>query len=62
MNPGGEVVKEHLDDVITVNGHSYKEKFLPNTNFAVLVSTYFHRAFQRSSWLTENTSRSWLTY
>jgi len=41
MNPGGEVVKEHLDDVITVNGHSYKEKFLPNTNFAVLVSTYF---------------------
>jgi len=46
MNPGGEVVKEHLDDVITVNGHSYKEKFLPNTNFAVLVSTYFTEPFK----------------
>jgi uncharacterized FAD-dependent dehydrogenase len=46
MNPGGEVVKEHLDDVITVNGHSYKEKLLPNTNFAILVSTYFTEPFK----------------
>ncbi|NPV88571.1 FAD-binding protein [Coprothermobacteraceae bacterium] len=46
MNPHGEVVKENLDDVITVNGHSYKEKQLPNTNFAVLVSTHFTEPFK----------------
>lgn len=45
MNPYGEVTTESYGDVITVNGHSYAEKKLPNTNFAVLVSQTFTHPF-----------------
>jgi uncharacterized FAD-dependent dehydrogenase len=44
--PRGFVVTEQLDDVITVNGHSYEEKTSENTNFAVLVSTSFTEPFK----------------
>jgi uncharacterized protein len=45
MNPYGEVTTESYGDAITVNGHSYAEKKLPNTNFAVLVSQTFTHPF-----------------
>lgn len=44
--PKGFVVTEHLDDVITVNGHSYEAKTSENTNFAVLASTSFTEPFK----------------
>ncbi|MDD5448712.1 MAG: NAD(P)/FAD-dependent oxidoreductase [Actinomycetota bacterium] len=46
MNPNGEVIKEHYDDVMTVNGHSYKEKKTENTNFALLVDKRFTEPFR----------------
>lgn len=45
MNPRGEVVEERLEDIITVNGHSYKHKKTNCTNFALLVSTKFTEPF-----------------
>ncbi|MBF0329618.1 MAG: NAD(P)/FAD-dependent oxidoreductase [Nitrospirae bacterium] len=45
VNPYGEVVKEHLSDIWTVNGHSYAGKRTDNTNFAILVSTFFTEPF-----------------
>ncbi len=45
MNPFGEVVTEVLDDVVTVNGHSYADRKTENTNFAILVSTTFTEPF-----------------
>lgn len=45
MNPYGEVVKEFNHGIATVNGHSYAEKKLENTNFAILVSTFFTEPF-----------------
>jgi len=45
VNPYGEVVKEYLKDVWTVNGHSYAQRKTNNTNFALLVSTYFTEPF-----------------
>ncbi len=45
MNPYGEVTTESYGDAITVNGHSYAEKRLPNTNFAALVSQSFTHPF-----------------
>jgi uncharacterized FAD-dependent dehydrogenase len=45
MCPYGEVVTEHTEGVITVNGHSYAGKRTPNTNFALLVSTHFTEPF-----------------
>jgi uncharacterized FAD-dependent dehydrogenase len=45
VNPYGEVVKEHLKGVWTVNGHSYAERKTDNTNFAILVSTFFTEPF-----------------
>lgn len=45
MNPRGEVVEERLEDIITVNGHSYKHKKTDRTNFALLVSTKFTEPF-----------------
>ncbi len=45
VNPYGEVVKEHLKGIWTVNGHSYAEHKTENTNFALLVSTYFTKPF-----------------
>ena len=45
VNPYGEVVKEYLKGIWTVNGHSYANKQSGNTNFALLVSTSFTEPF-----------------
>lgn len=45
MNPYGEVVTEENNGVITVNGHSYTDKRSENTNFAILVSSFFTEPF-----------------
>lgn len=45
VNPYGEVVKEYLKGVWTVNGHSYSDKKTAYTNFALLVSTNFTEPF-----------------
>jgi uncharacterized FAD-dependent dehydrogenase len=45
FNPYGLVVKENLNRIWTVNGHSYTEKQTNNTNFAILVSTFFTEPF-----------------
>ncbi len=45
VNPYGEVVKEYLKGIWTVNGHSYSSHRTPNTNFALLVSTTFTEPF-----------------
>lgn len=45
MCPQGEVVTEHSDGILTVNGHSYSEKKTGNTNFALLVSKTFTEPF-----------------
>ncbi len=45
VNPYGEVVKEYLKGIWTVNGHSYAKMRTPNTNFALLVSTIFTEPF-----------------
>lgn len=45
VNPYGEVVKEYLKEVWTVNGHSYADRRTNNTNFALLVSTTFTEPF-----------------
>jgi hypothetical protein len=46
VNPYGVVVKEYLEGVWTVNGHSYVRRKTGNTNFALLVSTYFTEPFK----------------
>ena len=48
MNPYGHVVSENVDDLITVNGHSYADPALrsENTNFALLVSNRFTEPFK----------------
>jgi uncharacterized FAD-dependent dehydrogenase len=45
VNPYGEVVKEYLKGIWTVNGHSYAQSRTNNTNFALLVSTTFTEPF-----------------
>ncbi|MGD0886180.1 MAG: NAD(P)/FAD-dependent oxidoreductase [Thermodesulfovibrionales bacterium] len=45
VNPYGEVVKEYLKGICTVNGHSYAQRQTSNTNFALLVSTIFTEPF-----------------
>jgi uncharacterized FAD-dependent dehydrogenase len=45
VNPYGEVVREYVKGVWTVNGHSYSNKKTKNTNFALLSSTYFTEPF-----------------
>jgi uncharacterized FAD-dependent dehydrogenase len=45
VNPFGEVVKEYLKGIWTVNGHSYARRRTNNTNFALLVSTVFTEPF-----------------
>lgn len=47
VNPYGEVVKEYLKGIWTVNGHSYANRRTNNTNFALLVSTYFTEPFDQ---------------
>jgi uncharacterized FAD-dependent dehydrogenase len=46
MNPFGEVVTETIEDIVTVNGHSYSKKRTENTNFAILVSNTFTEPFR----------------
>ena len=46
VNPRGYVIKETYEDVVTTNGHSYAHKKSNNTNFAVLVSSYFTEPFR----------------
>ncbi len=47
VNPGGFVAIERNDNnLLTVNGHSYKNKKSDNTNFALLVSTRFTEPFK----------------
>jgi len=46
MNPNGEVVLEHMGDLVTVNGHTHAEKKTNNTNFALLVSKTFTEPFK----------------
>ena len=48
VNPYGYVVEEKINDLITVNGHSYLKKRSENTNFAILVSTKFTDPFRDS--------------
>jgi uncharacterized FAD-dependent dehydrogenase len=45
VNPYGEVVKEYVKGIWTVNGHSYSDGTTNNTNFALLVSTFFTEPF-----------------
>ncbi|MBI4824386.1 MAG: NAD(P)/FAD-dependent oxidoreductase [Nitrospirae bacterium] len=45
VNPYGEVVKEYLNGIWTVNGHSYASRKTNYTNFAILVSTTFTEPF-----------------
>ena len=45
MNPYGEVTTESYSGITTVNGHSFAEEKMANTNFAVLVSQTFTEPF-----------------
>ena len=45
VNPYGEVVREYIKGVWTVNGHSYSDRTTDNTNLALLVSTFFTEPF-----------------
>jgi uncharacterized FAD-dependent dehydrogenase len=46
FNPGGEVLTESYNGILTVNGQSYAEKKTDNSNFAILVSTSFTEPFR----------------
>lgn len=47
VNPGGFIAMERNENnLVTVNGHSYKNKKSSNTNFALLVSTKFTEPFK----------------
>jgi hypothetical protein len=48
VNPYGYVIEEKINDLMTVNGHSYLKKRSENTNFAILVSTQFTDPFRDS--------------
>jgi len=43
--PRGQVVTVQTDDVITVNGHTYRDQPTENTNFALLVTSRFTEPF-----------------
>ncbi len=45
VNPYGDVIKEYVKGIWTVNGHSYSDRKTGNTNFALLVSTFFTEPF-----------------
>jgi uncharacterized FAD-dependent dehydrogenase len=45
VNPYGEVVREYVKGIWTVNGHSYSSKKTGYTNFALLISTHFTEPF-----------------
>jgi uncharacterized FAD-dependent dehydrogenase len=46
MCPYGEVIREDLGGLYTVNGHSYAHRKTANTNFALLVSKTFTEPFR----------------
>jgi len=46
VNPGGFVIAERYEDVITTNGHAYEDKKSDNTNFALLISSRFTEPFK----------------
>jgi uncharacterized FAD-dependent dehydrogenase len=46
MCPYGEVIREDLGGLYTVNGHSYAHRTTGNTNFALLVSKTFTEPFR----------------
>ncbi|RPI02355.1 MAG: FAD-dependent oxidoreductase, partial [Zetaproteobacteria bacterium] len=46
MCPHGEVIREDLGGLFTVNGHSYANRATGNTNFALLVSKTFTEPFR----------------
>jgi uncharacterized FAD-dependent dehydrogenase len=46
MCPYGEVIREELHGLYTVNGHSYAHRRTANTNFALLVSKTFTEPFR----------------
>jgi len=46
MCPYGEVIREDLGGLYTVNGHSYARQKTANTNFALLVSKTFTEPFR----------------
>ena len=46
MCPYGEVIREELGGLYTVNGHSYAHRKTANTNFALLVSKTFTEPFR----------------
>jgi hypothetical protein len=46
MCPYGEVIREELGGLYTVNGHSYAHRRTVNTNFALLVSKTFTEPFR----------------
>jgi uncharacterized FAD-dependent dehydrogenase len=45
VNPYGVVIQEHVEGIISVNGHSFSYPASENTNFALLVSTRFTEPF-----------------
>jgi len=46
VNPGGFIsIEKNKGGLLTVNGHSYKNRHSENTNFALLVSTKFTEPF-----------------
>ncbi len=59
MNPYGIVVSENTNGIVTVNGHSYREKdkHTENTNFALLVSNTFSEPFNDSNAYGEHIAR-----
>jgi uncharacterized FAD-dependent dehydrogenase len=46
MCPYGEVIREEMGGLYTVNGHSYAHRKTANTNFALLVSKTFTEPFR----------------
>ncbi len=47
VNPGGFIaIERNENNLLTVNGHSYKNRKSNNTNFALLVSTKFTEPFK----------------
>lgn len=57
VNPHGEVVRENINGIWTVNGHSYADKKTENTNFAILSSTYFTEPFREPILYGQNIAR-----
>ena len=57
VNPNGEVVRENINGIWTVNGHSYAGKKTENTNFAILSSTYFTEPFREPILYGQNIAR-----